>query len=31
MMMREFFTGVNSLREQMRHRISAESAILVRH
>lgn len=31
MMMREFFTGVNSLREQMRHRISAESAILARH
>lgn len=28
MMMREFFTGVNTLREQMRHRISAETAIL---
>ena len=28
MMMREFFTGVNTLREQMRHRISAETVIL---
>ena len=30
MMMREFFTGVNTLREQMRHRISAETAVLAR-
>ena len=28
MIMREFFTGVNTLREQMRHRISAERSIL---
>ena len=28
MMMREFFTGVNNLREQMRHNISQETAIL---
>jgi hypothetical protein len=26
--MREFFTGVNNLREQMRHNISHETAIL---
>lgn len=28
MMMREFFTGVNNLRDQMRHNISHETAIL---
>jgi coproporphyrinogen III oxidase-like Fe-S oxidoreductase len=28
MMMREFFTGVNNLRDQMRHNISRETAIL---
>jgi coproporphyrinogen III oxidase-like Fe-S oxidoreductase len=28
MMMREFFTGVNNLRDQMRHNISQETAIL---
>ena len=30
MMMREFFTGVNALREQMRHRISRESVLVPR-
>jgi hypothetical protein len=28
MLMRKFFTGVNNLREEMRHNISRETAVM---